>query len=166
VKNLGFRLLDGAGDGDASYILEGIIDVKLQDPSANLRGKPLIHGLDDGSVIRLKRIYNFWCPCLVYTNCFVFCLHFVAFYAFFRTNLLMRCHSGSSLFSAVFVFQKSYTGNILGIGRNEARSSYFPPTRDGVQKRLGGGLEGNHTRWWRGWTPGHATLGCGALAAL
>jgi hypothetical protein len=29
------------------------------------------------------------------------------------------------LFSAIFVFQKSYTGNILGIGRKEARSSYF-----------------------------------------
>jgi hypothetical protein len=29
------------------------------------------------------------------------------------------------LFSAIFVFQKSYTGNILGIGRNEAQSSYF-----------------------------------------
>jgi hypothetical protein len=27
--------------------------------------------------------------------------------------------------SAVFVFQKSYTGNILGIGRNKSRSSYF-----------------------------------------
>jgi hypothetical protein len=29
------------------------------------------------------------------------------------------------LFSAIFVFQKSYTGNILGIGRNEAQNSYF-----------------------------------------
>jgi hypothetical protein len=29
------------------------------------------------------------------------------------------------LFSAIFVFQKSYTGNILGIGRNKARNSYF-----------------------------------------
>ena len=29
------------------------------------------------------------------------------------------------LFSAVFVFQKSYTGNILGIGQFEDRSSYF-----------------------------------------
>jgi hypothetical protein len=29
------------------------------------------------------------------------------------------------LFSAIFVFQKSYIGNILGIGRNEAQSSYF-----------------------------------------
>jgi hypothetical protein len=30
------------------------------------------------------------------------------------------------LFSAIFVFQKSYTGNILGIGRNESQSSYLP----------------------------------------
>ena len=29
------------------------------------------------------------------------------------------------LFSAVFVFQKSYTGNILGIGQFEDRRSYF-----------------------------------------
>jgi hypothetical protein len=26
---------------------------------------------------------------------------------------------------AVFVFQKSYTGNILGIGRNKSQNSYF-----------------------------------------
>jgi hypothetical protein len=30
------------------------------------------------------------------------------------------------LFSAIFVFQKSYTGNILGIGQNESQSSYLP----------------------------------------
>jgi hypothetical protein len=29
------------------------------------------------------------------------------------------------LFSAVFVFQKSYTGNILEIGQNKFRSSYL-----------------------------------------
>jgi hypothetical protein len=62
----------------------------------------------------------------LYTICFVFCLHSWHFYVFSRTNLLTRCHSASSLFSTVFVFQKSYTGNIVGIGRNEARSSYFP----------------------------------------
>jgi hypothetical protein len=33
------------------------------------------------------------------------------------------------LFSAVFVFQKSYTGNILRIGRNKSRSSYFTDTK-------------------------------------
>jgi hypothetical protein len=37
----------------------------------------------------------------------------------------MRCYSASSLFSAVFVFQKSYTGNILGIGRNKSQTFYF-----------------------------------------
>jgi hypothetical protein len=56
--------------------------------------------------------------CFVYTS-----WHF---YAFFGTNLLTRCHSAGSLFSAIFVFQKSYTENIIGIGRNEAQSSYFP----------------------------------------
>jgi hypothetical protein len=30
------------------------------------------------------------------------------------------------LFSVVFIFQKSYTGNILGIGQNGSRSSYLP----------------------------------------
>jgi hypothetical protein len=33
------------------------------------------------------------------------------------------------LFSAIFVFQKSYIGNILGIGRNESQSSYLPDTK-------------------------------------
>jgi hypothetical protein len=30
------------------------------------------------------------------------------------------------LFSAIFVFQKSYAGNILRIGRNEAKPPIFP----------------------------------------
>jgi hypothetical protein len=59
------------------------------------------------------------------TICFVFCYTSRRFYAFSRTNLVTRCHSVSSLFSAIFVFQKSYTGNIIGIGRNKSRSSYF-----------------------------------------
>jgi hypothetical protein len=60
-----------------------------------------------------------------YTICFVFCYTLWHFYTFSGTNLLTRCHSASSLFSAVFVFQESYTGNILGIGRNKSRTSYF-----------------------------------------
>jgi hypothetical protein len=54
--------------------------------------------------------------CFVYTLCH--------FYAFSETNLLTRCHS-----AAVFVFKKSYTGNILEIGWNESRSSYLPDTK-------------------------------------
>jgi hypothetical protein len=42
----------------------------------------------------------------LYTICFVFCYTSWRFYTFSRTNLLTRCHSVSSLFSAVFVFQK------------------------------------------------------------
>jgi hypothetical protein len=61
----------------------------------------------------------------LHTICFVFCYTSWRFYAFSRTNLLTRCHSATSLFSAVFVLQKSYTGNILGIGRNKSRTSYF-----------------------------------------
>jgi hypothetical protein len=61
----------------------------------------------------------------LYTSCFVFCYTSWRFYAFSGTNLLTRCHSASSLFSAVFVLQKSYTENILRIGRNKSRTSYF-----------------------------------------
>jgi hypothetical protein len=76
-----------------------------------------------GPVIHLKHIYNFWCSMLVYTP-FVLCTSW-HFYAFSGTNLLTRYHSASSLFSAVFVFQKSYTGNLLGIGRNKSQTFYF-----------------------------------------
>jgi hypothetical protein len=39
----------------------------------------------------------------------------------------------------------------------------FFPTRDGVQSRDGGGLEGGHAMPWRGPPPGHARLWCGPL---
>jgi hypothetical protein len=71
--------------------------------------------------------------------CFVYTLWH--FYAFSETNLLTRCHSASSLFSTVFVFQKSYIGNILGIGRNEARSSYFPRHETESKGETEGGQE-------------------------
>jgi hypothetical protein len=54
-----------------------------------------------------------------YTICLVFRYTLWYFYAFFWTNLLTRCHGASSLFSGMFVFQKSYTGNILRIGRKQ-----------------------------------------------
>ena len=37
------------------------------------------------------------------------------------------------LFSAVFVIQKSCTGNILGIGRNKSRSPYFSVMKTGPE---------------------------------
>jgi hypothetical protein len=72
-----------------------------------------------------------------YTICLVFCYTSWYFYAFSGTNLLIRCHSASSLFSAVFVFQKSYTENILRIGQNKNRNSYF--ARMKVKDQTGAG---------------------------
>jgi hypothetical protein len=52
-----------------------------------------------------------------FASCFVYTSW--NFYVISGTNLLTRFHSDSSLFSAIFVIQKSYTGNIVGIGRNK-----------------------------------------------
>jgi hypothetical protein len=60
-----------------------------------------------------------------YTICLVFRYTSWHFYTFSGTNLLTRCHSASSLFSAVFVFQKCYTGNILRIGWNKSQKSRY-----------------------------------------
>jgi hypothetical protein len=98
-------------------------------------------------VICLKCIYSFLMlhACL-YTICFVFCYTSWHFYAFSGTNQLTRCHSASSLFSAVFVFQKSYTGNILGIGRNKSQSSFF--SRDETESKVETkGDQGPATPW-------------------
>jgi hypothetical protein len=80
-----------------------------------------------------------------YTICLVFRYTSWCFYAISGTNLLTRCHRASFLFSAVFVFQKSYTGNILGIGRNKFENSYFTRTKDEDQTGAGGGPEAGHT---------------------
>jgi hypothetical protein len=42
---------------------------------------------------------------------------------------------------AVFVFQKSYTGNILGIGRNKSQSSYFSRSVTESKAETKGGQE-------------------------
>jgi hypothetical protein len=82
-----------------------------------------------------------------YTICLLFRYTSWHFYAFSGTNLLTSRHSASSLFSAVFVFQKCYTGNILGIGRNKFLKSYFFPeaSRDPKRSRRGA-TRAPHTR--------------------
>jgi hypothetical protein len=88
------------------------------------------------------------------TICLVFRYTSWHFYAISGTNLLTRCHSASSLFSAIFVFQKSYTGNILGIERNKFQKSYFSCTKDMDQTRAGVGPGATLTPGWRGPGPG------------
>jgi hypothetical protein len=91
-----------------------------------------------------------------YTICLVFRYISCHFYAFSETNLLTRCHSASSMFSAVFVFQKSYTGNILGIGRNKSQTFRNLPKL--LENRRGDveGPQAAHTTGQRGLGPGRA----------
>jgi hypothetical protein len=91
-----------------------------------------------------------------YTICLVFRYTSWRFYAISGTNLLTRCNSASSLFSVVFVFQKSYTENILRIGQNKFGNSYFSWTKDEDQTRAEKGPEAGHTTGGRGPAPGRA----------
>jgi hypothetical protein len=50
------------------------------------------------------------------------------------------------MFSAVFVFQKSYTGNILGIERNKSRTFYFYRSFAKTEDETEGG-QGLATPW-------------------
>jgi hypothetical protein len=97
------------------------------------------------------------------TICFVFCYTSWRFYAFSGTNLLTRRHSASSLFSAIFVFHKSYTRNILGIGQNKTKNPklLFFRTKDEERKRAREGPGISHTLGRRRWPLGCATLWCG-----
>jgi hypothetical protein len=98
-----------------------------------------------------------------YTICLVFCYTSWHFYAFFGTNLLTRCHSASSLFSAVFIFQKSYIGNILGIGRNKSQTSRYFTELPEHRRGEGAGPEGGHTTGQRGLGLARAPGGVGSL---
>jgi hypothetical protein len=101
-----------------------------------------------------------------YTICLVFRYTSWHFYVFSGTNLLTRCHSASSLFSAIFVFQKSYTGNILGIGRNKFQKSYFSQKSIEDQTGVGEGPEAALTTRGHGPGPGRAHLWWGAPGPL
>jgi hypothetical protein len=91
-----------------------------------------------------------------YTICLMFRYTLWQFYAFSGTNLLTSRHSASSLFSAVSVFQKSYTGNILGIGRNRFLKSYFSRKLLEIRRGDGEGPQATLTPGRRGPGPGRA----------
>jgi hypothetical protein len=88
------------------------------------------------------------------------------FYAFSGTNLLTSCHSASSLFSDIFVFQKSYKRNILRIGRNKSRTSRNSPKFPEKRRGDGVGPQGPHTTGRRGPAPGRAPYVWGRLGPL
>jgi hypothetical protein len=61
----------------------------------------------------------------LYTICFVLCYTSWHFYAFSRTNLLTRRHSASSMFSAIFVFQKSTQEIFSELDKTKAEPHIF-----------------------------------------
>jgi hypothetical protein len=66
----------------------------------------------------------------------------VAFLYIFQNKPINKMpHSASSPFSAIFVFQKSYKGNILGIRRNKSRTSYFYRSFTKTEDETEGGQE-------------------------
>jgi hypothetical protein len=70
------------------------------------------------------------------------------------------------LFFAVFVFQKSYTGNILEIGQNKSQTSRNSPKLPENQRGDRVGPRGAHTTGWRGPGLGRAPYVCDHLGPL
>jgi hypothetical protein len=79
--------------------------------------------------------------CFVYTS-----WHF---YAFSRTNLLKRCHSASSLFSAIFCVSEKLHRKYSRNWTKQSLKFLFSPRRHGVQRGDGGGPGGRHIIGWR-----------------
>src|SRR6266571_4249770 len=73
-------------------------------------------------------------PCLFYTNCFEFHYYFVAFYTISDTNLLTRCHSASSLLSAVFGFRKVTHEIFSELDETKAETPIFPGTLQNIEE--------------------------------
>jgi hypothetical protein len=72
------------------------------------------------------------------TICFEFCHTSWRFYAFSGTNLLTRCHSASSLFSAIFVFQKVTQKIFAELDKTKAKVPIFSDTRQSPKQRWRG----------------------------
>jgi hypothetical protein len=118
------------------------------------------------ALIRLKRIYNFWCFMLIYTP-FALCFIYTSwrFYAFSGTNLLTRRHSASSCFLLFCVSEKSHRKYFRNWTKQKLKS-LITWHEDGVQRRAEDRPRGGHTWWWRGPPLGRATRGCDLLVHL
>jgi hypothetical protein len=92
------------------------------------------------------------------TISFVFCYTSWCFYAFSGTNLLTRCHSARSLFSAILCFRKVIQEIFSELDETKVEVTIFP-TRDGAKAET----EGGHAMPWRRPPPGRARLWDGPL---
>jgi hypothetical protein len=85
----------------------------------------------------------------LYTICSVFCYTSWRFYAFYRTNLLTRCHSASFLFLLFCVSEKLHRKYSRNWTKQKPEFLFFP-IWDEVPRWHGGAPEGGHTMAWRG----------------
>jgi hypothetical protein len=99
----------------------------------------------------------------LYTICFVFCYTWWRFYAFSRTNLLMRCHSASSQFLLFLCFRKATQEIFSELDKIKAKILIFPEApRSPKQRRRGAKRQPHHgmaraTPWschGKVWAPG------------
>jgi hypothetical protein len=74
----------------------------------------------------------------LYTICFVFCYTSWRFYAFSRTNLLMRRHSVSSLFCSFCVSKKLHRKYSWNWTKQKPKFLFFPNTRRSPKMRRRG----------------------------
>jgi hypothetical protein len=100
------------------------------------------------------------------TICFVFCYTSWHFYEFSGTNLLTRCHSASSLFSAIFVFQKKLHRKYSQNWTKQKPNLLFFLNHHEARRWDGGGPGARLTLGWRGLPLARATRGWGQLAHL
>jgi hypothetical protein len=99
------------------------------------------------------------------TICFVFCYTSWRFYAFSGTNLLTRCLSASSLFSAICVSEKLHRKYSQNWIKQKPKFLFFP-ARHGVQSTDGGEPGAGQTMGWHDLAPSRATRWWGHLAHL
>jgi hypothetical protein len=85
--------------------------------------------------------------------CFVFCYTLWCFYVFSGTNLLTRCHSVSSLFSAILCFRKTTQEIFSELDETKAKPSIFPEASRSPKMRRRGARSQAHPRVARP-TPG------------
>ena len=106
-----------------------------------------------GTLIRCKRIYNFWCSMLVfYPMPYCLCMlsmHLPSFLGWFHTLTYWQDAPGQLLFFVVFLFQKSSEGNILGMGWKSTEIKFYPQRRSTPKENRRGA-------WWAHGHPGHS----------
>jgi hypothetical protein len=87
------------------------------------------------------------------------------FYAFFRTNLLTRCHSTSSYFLLFLCFRKVIHEIFSELDKTKAKVPIYLTWRRSPKERRRAARRQSHHRVARA-TPGHSTRWCGPLFHL